>query len=53
MGSKYAATIACLRDINGQIYGRGANFAAETEHAGQAVWEEQIKTSDDYMKTRK
>ena len=33
--------------------GRGAYFAAETHHAGQAVWEEQIKTSDDYMKTRK
>ena len=33
--------------------GCGAYFAAETQHAGQAVWEEQIKTSDDYMKTRK
>ena len=33
--------------------GCGAYFAAETQHAGQAVWEEQLKTSNDYMKTRK
>ena len=53
MGSKYAATIARFRDVNGRIDGRGAYFAVETQHAGQAVWEEQIKTSNDYMKTRK
>ena len=38
VGSKYAATIARFRDINGQMGGRGAYFAAETQHAGQAVW---------------
>ena len=53
MGSKYAATIARFRDVNGRMDGCGAYFAAETQHAGQAVWEEQIKTSNDYMKTRK
>ena len=52
-GSKYAATIARFRDVNRRMDGRGAYFSAETQHAGQAVWEEQIKTSDDYMKTRK
>ena len=53
MGSKYAATIARFRDVNVQMDGRGAYFAAETQHASQAVWEEQIKTSNDYTKTRK
>ena len=33
--------------------GCGAYFFAETQHAGQAFWEEQIKTSGEYMKTRK
>ena len=53
MGSTYAATIARFRDVNGRMDGRGAYFAAETQHAGQAFWEEQIKTSGEYMKTRK
>ena len=53
VGSKYAATIARFRDVNGRMDGRGAYFYSETQNAGQAVWEEQIKTSDDYMKTRK
>ena len=53
MGSKYSATIAFFRDVNGRMDGRGAYFAAETQHAGQSAWEEKIKTSDDYMKTRK
>ena len=52
-GSKYAATIARFYDVNGRMNGRGAYFAAETQHAGQAVWEEQIENSDDYTKTRK
>ena len=47
VGSKYAATIARFRDVNGRMDGRGAYFAAETQSVSQAVWEEQIKTSDD------
>ena len=53
MGSKYAATIARFRDVDGQMDGCGAYFAAETQHAGQAVWEGQNKNRDDYTKTRK
>ena len=46
-GSKYAATTSSFRDVNGRMDGRGAYFAAETQSVSQAVWEEQIKTSDD------
>ena len=53
MGSKYAATIARFRGVNRRMDGHGAYFAAETQNAVQAVWEEKIKTSNDYMKTRK
>ena len=52
-GSKYAATIARFHDVNGRMDGCGAYFDAESQHAGQAVWGEQIKTSYDYTKTRK
>ena len=50
-GSKYAATIARFRR-NGVMDGRGAYLAVKSQHAGKAVWEAQIKTSDDFLKTR-
>ena len=32
--------------------GRGAFLAVKSQHAGKAVWEAQIKKSDDFLKTR-
>ena len=33
--------------------GRGGSTEVESQNTGQAVWEEKIKTSDDFIKTRK
>lgn len=50
-GSKYAATIVRFRR-NGIMDGRGAYLAVKAQHAGKAVWEAQIKKSEDFLKTR-
>ena len=52
-GTKFHATIVRYRNVGGQQDGRGAYMAIKTQHAGQAVWESIIRTSDDYIKTRK
>ena len=50
-GSKYAATIVRFRR-RGVMDGRGAFLAVKSQHAGKAVWEAQIKKSEDFLKTR-
>ena len=52
-GTKYHATIARFKNVNGRQDGHAAYMALKSQHAGQAVWEAQIKSSDDFMKGRK
>ena len=52
-GTKYHATIVRYRNINERQDSRGAYMAIKTQHAGKAVWEAQIKMSDDFIKGRK
>ena len=52
-GTKYHATIARYKGVNGRQDGRSAYMALKSQHAGQAVWEAEIKSSDDFLKTRK
>ena len=52
-GTKYHATIARFKGVNGRQDGCSAYMALKSQHAGQAVWESEIKTNDDFLKGRK
>jgi len=52
-GTKYLTTIVRYRNLNGRQDGRGAYMAVKAQHARKAVWESQIKASDNFVKGQK